>query len=161
LSAERVVGALKEIGITHVVWLPDTVVTFMYQALAADPDLTLVPVCREAETMAIALGLMMGGKEPVCLIQNTGFMESGDSIRGLALDTQAPMLMMIGYKGWHRSAPMTDTSGVYLEPLLEAWGIRHFIVESDADVGMIAEAQRVARETESPVAILIATEWYR
>ena len=74
LSAESVVATLKQIGITHVVWLPDSVATFLYQALAAEPDLTLVPVCREAETMAIALGLMMGGKEPICLIQNTGFM---------------------------------------------------------------------------------------
>lgn len=138
-----------------------SVATFMYQALAAEPDLTLVPVCREAETMAIALGLMLGGKEPVCLIQNTGFMESGDSIRGLALDVQVPMLLMIGYKGWRFGEPMTDSSGVYLEPLLKSWGISYYMVDSDADVGMIAEAYREAHQTEAPVAVLIGRDWQR
>jgi sulfopyruvate decarboxylase subunit alpha len=161
LSAERVVATLKQIGITHVVWLPDSVATFMYQALAAEPDLTLIPVCREAETMAIALGLMMGGKEPICLIQNTGFMESGDSIRGLVLEAKAPMLLMIGYKGWRFGQPMTDSSGVYLEPLLNAWGIRYYIVDSDADVDMIAEAYAEAKRNEKPVAVLIGKDWQR
>ena len=43
----------------------------------------------------------MGGKKPVVLIQNTGMMESGDSIRGLALDINLPLVMLIGYRGWN------------------------------------------------------------
>ena len=50
--------------------------------------------------MAIAAGLWVGGKRPVVLIQNTGMFESGDSIRGLALDVDFPLVMMIGYRGW-------------------------------------------------------------
>ena len=50
--------------------------------------------------MAIAAGLWVGGKRPVALIQNTGMFESGDSIRGLGLDINFPLVMMIGYRGW-------------------------------------------------------------
>jgi thiamine pyrophosphate-dependent acetolactate synthase large subunit-like protein len=99
LTAERILATLKDLGFTHVVGLPDSEANFMYHALESDPNLTLVQVCREGETMAIALGLTIGGKQPVCLIQNTGFFEAGDSIRGMALDIGLPMLLMIGYRG--------------------------------------------------------------
>ena len=159
LSAERVAAKIKELGFTHVVWLPDSEANFMYQTLSADPDLGLVQVCREAETMAIAVGLMIGGKQPVCLIQNTGFMESGDSLRGLVLDIKIPLLILIGYRGWRGGAPMTDSAGIYLEPILKAWGINYHIIESDDDVGRIAEAWQEAQATSQPVAVLIGREY--
>ena len=46
----------------------------------------------EGETFAIAQGLLMGGKKPVVCIQNTGFFESGDSIRGIWIDLKLPIL---------------------------------------------------------------------
>ncbi|MGH2350264.1 MAG: hypothetical protein ACRDJN_01450, partial [Chloroflexota bacterium] len=56
LTAAGVIGALKRCGITHLVWLPDSEAGFLYEALRRDPDITLVPVCREGEAMAVALG---------------------------------------------------------------------------------------------------------
>ena len=88
--------------ITHAVWLPDSEARFLYDTMTADPDLAVVPVCREGETFAIAMGLIIGGKTPVVLIQNTGFFESGDSIRALALDWQLPLLVLVGYRGCGR-----------------------------------------------------------
>ncbi len=159
LSAERVVQALKEEGFSHVVWLPDSEANFMYQTLANDGQIKLVQVCREAETMAIAFGLIVGGKQPACLIQNTGFMESGDSLRGLILDLKIPLLIMVGYRGYRGGQAMTDTAGVYMEPLLDAWGIKHYLIESDGDVDRIGEAWREAQATNKPVAVLIGREY--
>lgn len=159
LSAERVAQQLKQLGFTHVVWLPDSEANFMYQTLSADPDLQLVQVCREAETMAIAVGLMIGGKQPVCLIQNTGLMESGDSLRGLVLDLKIPMLIMVGYRGWRGGAAMTDSAGVYLEPILKAWGVNYYLIESDDDLQRVAEAWKEAQEASRPVAVLIGREY--
>jgi sulfopyruvate decarboxylase TPP-binding subunit len=159
LTAERILAALKDLGFTHVVGLPDSEANFMYRALEADPALRLVQVCREGETMAIALGLTIGGKQPVCLIQNTGFFESGDSIRGLAIDVGLPMLLMIGYRGWRGGAPMTDSAGRYLEPMLRAWGIRHWLIESDADLDRIGEAWRAAQQGSCPTVVLIGREY--
>ena len=159
LSAGRVLQALKDEGFTHVVWLPDSEANFMYQTLASDPDLKLVQVCREAETMAIAFGLIIGGKQPVCLIQNTGFMESGDSLRGLILDLKIPLLVLVGYRGWRGGQPMTDSAGVLIEPTLKVWGVPYQIIESDQDVGRIGEAWRQAREISGPVAVLIGREY--
>ncbi len=97
LTPRAILDQLNKNKVTHVVWLPDSETNFMYEQMIADQSLHLVPVCREAETMAIAAGLWVGGKRPVALIQNTGMFESGDSIRGLGLDINFPLVMMIGY----------------------------------------------------------------
>ena len=98
------------------------------QAMIADADLQVVPVCREGESFAIALGLIIGGKTPAVLIQDTGFFESGDSVRGLALDGKLPLLTLIGYRGWRHGRPMADSTGQLSNPTRMAWGIRHYPV---------------------------------
>lgn len=158
LTARRVLDELKKCGITHIVWLADGETHFMHEAMMSQHELTLVPVCREGEAITVAAGLMLGGKEAMVLHQNTGFFESGDSVRGVALDLQFPMLIMLGYRGWRRDAPMTDSAAIFTEPILDAWGIKHYLVESDEDVEKISIGYKEAHETNKPVAILIGTE---
>ena len=159
LTARVMVETLKRCGVTHLVWLPDTEAGFLYEALRRDPDVTLVPVCREGEAMAVALGLMVGGRHPAVVIQNTGFFESGDSVRGVMLDSGFPFFLMIGYRGWKAGAPMTDSAGRYLAPVLEAWGIASHLVEDDRDLPRIEQAYREAQATSRPVAVLIGREY--
>ena len=160
LRAQGVVNQLKRCGVTHVVWLPDTESKFMYDAIQAEPSLSLVPVCREGESMPIATGLMLGGKTPVVLIQNTGFFESGDAIRGVCLDLKLPLLLMIGYRGYEgEGVPMQDSAGVFLEPMLKTWGIPYQIVEDDAHAPRIYQAFQEAQARSGPVAILIGREY--
>lgn len=159
LTAAGVLGALKRCGISHLVWLPDSEAGFLYEALRGDPDVALVPVCREGEAMAIALGLMVAGRRPAVVVQNTGFLESGDSVRGAMLDTGFPFFLMIGYRGWHAGQPMTDSAGIYTEPVLKAWGIPYYLVEDDGDLPRIEQAYHEAQERRRPVAVLIGREY--
>ncbi|HEX2033818.1 MAG TPA: thiamine pyrophosphate-binding protein [Chloroflexota bacterium] len=159
LTAVGVIGALKRCGITHLVWLPDSEAGFLYQALSADPDIRLVPVCREGEAMAVALGLTVAGCRPGIVIQNTGFLESGDSVRGAMLDTGFPFFLIIGYRGWKAGEPMSDSAGVFTEPVLKAWGIPYSLVEDDRDLPRIERAYQEAHERRGPVAVLIGREY--
>lgn len=159
LTAHKILDEFKKCGITHIVWLADSETRFMYEAMMSRREFTLVPVCREGEAIAIAAGLMLGGREPVVLHQNTGFFESGDSVRSLALDLQLPLLLLIGYRGWRRDAPLTDSAAIFIEPILDAWGIKHYLVEADEDVERISMAYKEAHETNRPVAILIGREY--
>jgi sulfopyruvate decarboxylase TPP-binding subunit len=159
LTARRVVEELHRVGVTHVVWLVDTESRFMHDALTADPNLTIVPICREAEGLAVAMGLWIGGKKPVVIIQNTGFLESGDSVRGLGLDCQLPLVLLVGYRGFHRTQPITDSAAIYLEPTLKAWTLPYQLVETDEDVPRIGQAFELAAERRQPVAVLIGREY--
>jgi phosphonopyruvate decarboxylase len=157
LTADKIVRELRKCGVTHVVGLPDGESNSVYEAAVTQDGLTVVPICREGEAVAIAAGLLLGGKTPVVLHQNTGFFEAGDSIRGLALDLRLPLLMMIGYRGWRRDKPLTDSAAIFLEPVLDAWDIKHYLVESENDVQAVSQALREANETQKPVAILLGT----
>ena len=90
LSPATVLEQLKKNGATHVVWLPDSETNFLYVLMSEEPSLDLVPVSREGHAFSTAAGLAAGGKKPVILIQNTGMMESGDSLRGWGLGMNVP-----------------------------------------------------------------------
>ena len=102
LRPETLIQEFKNIGVTHIITIPDSETNYLYELMEKEDWLEVVPVSREGESMAVALGLNVAGKVPVVLIQNTGMMESGDSIRGMALDTGFPLLMVVGYRGWTR-----------------------------------------------------------
>ena len=160
LSPSAIIDQFKKNGVSHVVWLPDTETNFMYNQIIADDDLQLVPISREGESMPIAAGLWIGGKKPVVLIQNTGMFEAGDSIRGMGVDLGIPMVMMVGYRGWMgEGGEMTDSAGVFTEPILNAWGIDYYMVETDDDVDNISAAFERAERERTLVACLLGAEY--
>src|SRR5271166_3804402 len=90
--------------------------------MKAEPSLRLVGVSREGHACSIAAGLSAGGAKPLILIQNTGMMESGDSLRGWLLGLSIPVVLMVGYRGWTRHGVTQDTAATYTERFLMALG---------------------------------------
>jgi sulfopyruvate decarboxylase TPP-binding subunit len=96
----------------------------------------------------------------IILIQNTGLMESGDSLRGWALGLNIPVVLMVGYRGWTRHGVNSDTAATYTERFLHAFGITYYLVETSADAPRISIAFEEARRTRRPVAVLMADEYH-
>lgn len=159
LEAKTVIATLKRCGVTHLIWLPDSESAALYELVRCDPDISLVQVCREGESFAVAAGLFVAGKKPVVLIQSTGLFESGDSIRGLALWLRLPLLLLVGYRGWQPEGEPQDTAAHFLEPILDAWHIEHRLMRSTADAGLVEEALERAERLNTPTAVLVAAEW--
>ncbi len=160
LTPETLIEEFKKNGVTHIVTIPDSETNYLYELMIEQPWLDVIPASREGETFAIALGLSIGGKVPVCLIQNTGMMESGDSIRGMALDAGFPLVMLVGYRGWNRHGVITDTAAKYTEPFLNAMGVNYYLVEQDEDASRISVAFEEARAQKRPVAVLVGDEYH-
>ena len=160
LSPETVLAEMKKNGVTHVVWLPDSETNWLYLLMKEDPSLTLVGVNREGLAFSAAAGIAAGGKRPLILIQNTGLMESGDSLRGWAIGLNIPVVLMVGYRGWTRHGVNTDTAAVYTERFLNAFGVNYYLVEGDADAQRISIAFEDATKTKRPVALLVADEYH-
>ena len=159
LTPPPIIDQFKQNDVTHVIWLPDSETNFMYELMTREEGLKIVPVCREAESMALAAGIWVGGQKPVVLIQNTGMFESGDSIRGLGIDLEFPLVMMIGYRGWTRHGITKDSAARFTEPILHAYGINYYLIESNDDVGRISDAFEEAERTRKPVACLLGAEY--
>ena len=160
LKPETLVEEFKKNGVTHVITIPDSETNYLYKLMVKQPWLDIIPVSREGEAISVALGLNVAGKVPICLIQNTGMMESGDSIRGMALDAGFPLILVIGYRGWTRRGVTKDTAALYTEPFLHAFGISYYLVEQDLDGDRISIAFDEARATRRPVAVLIGDEYH-
>ncbi len=140
LSPETVMRQMKQNGVTDIVWLPDSETNWLFLLMQADPDLRLVGVTREGHACSIAAGLFAGGKKPMMLIQNTGMMESGDSIRGWLMGLKVPIVLMVGYRGYTRHGVNSDTAATYTERFLMAFGIPFYLVENDGDSDRISIA---------------------
>jgi sulfopyruvate decarboxylase subunit alpha len=173
-AAPLTLRALISRGITHVVGLPDSTSGPLFLEAARHPSLHLVTVTREGEAFAIATGLWMGGASPVVVIQNTGLLESGDAIRGTALRAGAPIPILVtgrGYAKMHAAGvspvgPLSrdlltradvDTTAVFTERTLEAWGVPFQLCEGEADpVEILLETIDAARDHEHPAAMVLA-----
>lgn len=160
LNPQTVLEEMKKNGISHVVWLPDSETNWLYMLMKEDPTLDLIAVSREGQAFSTAAGLSVGGKKPIILIQNTGLMESGDSLRGWGLGMNIPVVIMVGYRGYTRHGVNSDTAATYTEPFLNAFGIQYYIVENDADSERISVAFAEAERTKRPVAILVGDEYH-
>ena len=84
-SAQKIVDELKKWNISHAIGLPDNGTAQIFKRLHEDPDVDVITVSREGEAFAIASGLYVGGRSPVIIIQNTGFLESGDAVSRYSL----------------------------------------------------------------------------
>src|SRR5689334_11447844 len=160
LSPETVLAQMKKNGVTHVVWLPDSETNWLFLLMQAEPSLTLVGVNREGLAFSAASGIYAGGKTPLILIQNTGLMESGDSMRGWTIQMEVPVVLMVSYRGWTRHGVNTDTAATYTERFLNAFNINYYMVEQDSDADRISIAFEEAKRTKRPVAVLVADEYH-
>jgi sulfopyruvate decarboxylase TPP-binding subunit len=172
-SAATLLSALKDQGVTHVVGLPDNTSAVFLALADLDQDITTLPVTREGEAFAIASGLWLGGKDPVVVVQNTGLLESGDSLRGTAVRMGAPLLCFVTYRGYRamrERAPEPQAGGweidtltrsdldsvaLYTEPTLRAWGIPYRLYASDDPATLVRDAWEEAHRDMRPVALLV------
>lgn len=153
--AEQVAELVIGLGITHVVWLPDSALGPWEHALDRPGTLELVRVCREGEAWAIAAGLHLGGRRPLVMIQNTGLFESGDAMRNVLFDLGLPLPAVIGY----RSALIpgsTDSARRFTEPVLDAWGIEYVVVSHPDELPRMAEHLEQCRAAGKPGVVLLA-----
>ena len=147
---------MKQNGVTDVVWLPDSETNWLYLLMQAEPSLRLVGVSREGHAFSLAAGLSTGGRKPLIMIQNTGMMESGDSIRGWLLGLNVPVVMLVGYRGWTRHGDDRHRGDLH-RALLMAFGITYYLVEGAADAPRITVAFEEAARTNGRLPCWSAT----
>ena len=157
-SAQKIVDALKKQKITHVIGVPDNGSARIYELLRADPEIDVITVTREGEAFAVAAGLFAGGKNPILIIQNTGFLESGDALRGTVFNMQVPVVVLIGYRGFYNrddDGQWIDSVASFLEPTLKAWSLPYQMLETDSDIESIQWAFQKSEATSLPTAVLL------
>jgi sulfopyruvate decarboxylase subunit alpha len=155
-TGSEIATTFAELGVTHVVWIPDSTLGVWEASLAASGESRLVRVCREGEAWAIAAGLHLGGSRPIVVIQNTGLFESGDALRNVLFDLGLPLYAIVGYRSYLLSHS-TDTARRFTEPVLRAWGLDYILLDQTAQsAARLAEHYRACQAAGRPGVALLA-----
>src|SRR5512138_140445 len=113
-SGDQIASLFADLGVTHVITVPDSTIGRWEPAIEASGRVRLVRVCREGEAWQVAAGLHLGGAIPVVMIQCTGLFESGDALRNVIHDWKLPVFSIIGYRSYLDQAKLPgDTCLVF------------------------------------------------
>ena len=156
-TGHEIVELLEDMGVSHVVTVPDSTLGQWVDAIRASQAVRLVSVCREGEAWGIAAGLYLAGAEPLVMIQCTGLFESGDALRNAIHDYRLPLFALIGYRSYLSQKNLPgDTSRIFTEPILNAWTLEHRLIDEPAKKPLIREFHAACRTAGRPGAALIA-----
>ena len=159
LDSAAIIAAIKQSGVEFILSVPDIVTSGgLLRRIARDASLRLIRVCKEDECVGIASGLSYCDKRALSLIQHTGFLDSINAIRGVAVEYAQPICMMIGLLQHDPDKPPRESPryGVRIvEPILDDMGIPHHLISLDADVAKIQPAIENAYRQSRAVAFLV------
>lgn len=157
IDGPSVARVFQELGITHVTWLPDSEIGTWEPSLLACPGLHLIRVCREGEAIAIAGGLMIGGKKPVAIMQCTGLFDAGDALRNIVHDLKLPLFCIVGVRSYyaHQQGTSRDSCPIFTEPIMKAWQIPYDLLGREHSAEDLATAYRRAQAEKRAGVVLL------
>jgi len=162
LEAGDIVREIKRAAIRFVVALPDrTTSEHLLKPILRDPEFKVVQVCKEDEGLSICSGLYATGQRALLLMQYTGLLDSINALRGVGMEGRNPVCMMVGLLQKEPGVAPTASKhyGVRIvEPILDAMGVEHHLIEHPDDVTKIVPAVERAYARSAPVALLIGRE---
>ena len=150
----EITATLIELGVSHVVWLPDSELGLWEESLETSSELQLIRVCREGEAWAVAAGLKIGGRSPIVVMQTTGLFESGDSMRNVLFDLNLPIFAIVGARSWLVEGS-TDSAKLFTASNLHGWNLSYQIIAGPKDKYKLAEHYGHCARTLTPGVALI------
>ena len=159
LHGAAIIAAVKQGGVATVISVPDrTTAEGLLRPIAADTELRHVRVCKEDEAIGISAALSYCDHRALILIQYTGLLDSVNAIRVVAVEYEMPICMMVGLLSKEPGIAPSQSKhyGIRIvEPILDAMGVDHTLIETDDDIASIAPAIEAAYAGSRPVALLI------
>ena len=156
---KRLILQIKQSRVKMVVALPDIVTSeAVLWPISRAPDLRLIRVCKEDEGISICAAYSYHGKRAIMMMQNTGFFDSINAIRAIAVEQEMPVCMLIGLQGRTPGGRPEDAPnyGVRLmTPVLEAMGIEHRFIQSPDEAPVLGEMIEKAYSQSRPKAVLV------
>jgi len=117
---DDVIRAIKNAKITHILHLPCERIRLLLKKLSE--KFHSVPLSREEEGVGISAGLYLAGKNPLMVIQSSGFGNMINALMSLTRAYKLPLPIMISWRGIYgekisAQKPMGEKMGALLDAL--------------------------------------------
>ena len=159
VTADILHEAIRELGVSHILTVPDTHQKTLLASLMGDPALTTLTLSTEDEALGVNAGLWIGGVEALVVIQNVGFFAAMNGVRGVCMDMHVPTCMLVGQYARDVAVPVpeNEASGVRLiESVIKSIDIPYYVIDGPADVGVLKQAFDQSRSERGPVVVLVS-----
>lgn len=154
---EALHGALVELNVRQVAYVPDAGHARLIDACHATPEMTTVPLTTEEEGMGLLAGAWLGGQRGALLMQSSGV---GNCLNMLAFTRTCrfPLLMLITMRGeWGEFNPWQVPMGRSAARALENAGVIVYRVDDAARVAeTVHAASRLVFDAYRAVAVCIS-----
>ena len=151
-------GAIKALGVTHVLTVPDTHQKTLLASLMQDPDLSLITLSTEDEAICVNAGLWMGGANPLLLIQNVGLFAAMNALRGVAMDMRVPTCLLTGQYGRDVTKTVEENKGSavrLIEGVMASMDVPTYRIDRPDEVANLTKGFAESRERRGPVVVLV------
>jgi len=160
-GGDLVADGMLEAGIDFVATLPDWNLARLIERIEKEPSWKHVRLCREEEGIGICAGAYLAGKKPALVMQNGGLLNSVNALTSTSLQIGIPTLLVVYYAG-DINTRYFSTVGQVTEPILNALGIRHYILrDREAVRKTMAGAAALCFDSKRPVAVLVNRDLLR
>jgi sulfopyruvate decarboxylase TPP-binding subunit len=161
--ARRLVGGLRDAGITFVSYLPETRLSQILPLMREDPSFMVVPVANESEGVSIAAGASLGGTPSAVYMEGSGVYVASYNLLVIGKRLGVPMLLIVAHYGSmmdRRNSFLYASPGLHLPANLESLNIPHEVLEDGNHLeNKIQGAVRMMHAIKQPVALLFTGEF--
>ena len=156
LSSKIFVDKLRGNGFDFFTGVPCSLLSGLIAELEAIPEIGYIPSVREDAGVGLCAGAYMGGKQPVLLMQNSGFGYSLNAFTSLNLIYKIPVLVIMSWRGCGgNDAPEHIIMGEINEPLLKTSGMEYSVLdENNADQVLSTALEKINNE-KVPYTLLV------
>jgi len=154
--AEGFVRGARKAGVDACVYLPDSCLTPIIRVFQKTQGVTMVPCAREDEGVGVAVGLHLGGRNPVCLMEASGIGYSG-LILARAQVQRTPVIIVASHSaGAGEPFDYHSASALLSEGVFSGLGIRYEVATSSRGLeGLIFRVVQTSQGQRTCFGLLI------
>lgn len=166
IDPKAFVAAVREVGITFMTGVPDSLLKDACAGIAASVSTNHVIAANEGSAVGLAIGHSLATGDPALVyMQNSGLGNAINPLISLAdpLVYGIPIVLLIGWRGEilpegvrSQDEPQHRKQGAITPDLLKVLDIPYRVIDASSDVkAIVGEMAGIARSDSRPVAILV------
>jgi phosphonopyruvate decarboxylase len=147
---------LERLGYNFFTGVPCSLFTGITRILDDESRYGYVSAVREDSAMGIAAGAYFGGRQPVVLMQNSGFGVSINALVSLHQIYDIPALLLVSWRGQGgKDAPEHLVMGAVMEECLRLFQVPFAVFDPKTIERDVESLTQTMRQTSKPVALVV------